>query len=93
MLGFKVVLKLFQLQKALEIPFEFQYHNSMKNKNTVVYMTESEESEELANNVGEFVDWLFDFISEQEIKYGNSPKLFNVVQEFRDAIQDKLDEE
>ena len=65
----------------------------MKNKNTVVYMTESEESEELANNVGEFVDWLFDFISEQEIKYGNSPKLFNVVQEFRDAIQDKLDEE
>jgi hypothetical protein len=71
----------------------------MKNKNTeTVYKTESEMNEELANicvcnSTGEFIDWLFDFISSQEIKYGNKPQLFNVVHEFREAIQDKLDQE
>jgi hypothetical protein len=65
----------------------------MKNKNEIVYRTESEELEELAENTGEFIDWLFDFIASQEIKYSNSPQLFNVVQEFRESIQDKLDEE
>jgi len=47
----------------------------------------------VCNSTGEFIDWLFDFISSQEIKYGNNPELFNVVQEFRDCIQDKLEEE
>ena len=66
----------------------------MKNKNTeTVYMTESEMNEELAENAGEFIDWLFDFITSQEIKYSNNPQLFNVVHEFRESIQDKLDEE
>jgi len=47
----------------------------------------------VCNNTGEFIDWLFDFISSQEIKYENRPELFNVVQEFREYIQDKLEEE
>jgi hypothetical protein len=65
----------------------------MKNKEEIVYKTESEEYEELAENTGAFISWLSDYLYELQLKYDNKTELFNLVCEIEEAINNKLEEE
>ena len=67
----------------------------MKNKDTIVYRTESEMNEELAENTGEFVDWLLDTIRDRMYKCTKNMDFKSVAQlnDLMDAINQKLEEE
>ena len=69
----------------------------MKNKNTeTVYMTESEMNYvELANNTGEFIDWLNDTIIDRIYKCSKikDSKGMAVLNELLDDIREKLEQE
>jgi hypothetical protein len=67
----------------------------MKNKNEIVYRTESEENEEIAENTGEFVDWLLDTIRDRMYKCTKNMDFKSVTQlnDLMDAINLKLEEE
>ena len=67
----------------------------MKNKIEVVYRTESEENEELAESTGAFVDWLNDTIIDRIYKCSKikDSKGMAVLNELLDDIREKLEEE
>jgi hypothetical protein len=67
----------------------------MKNKNEIVYMTESEMYEELAENTGEFVDWLLDTIRNDMHKCSKlkDSKGLSALNFLLNKIEDKLAEE
>ena len=76
----------------LEVPFEFPYTDRMKNKE---YLTESEMNEELAENTGEFIDWLSDTIIDRIYKCSKIKdfKGMGVLNELLDDIREKLEQE